>query len=275
MDNFVQNIYLQLQTELKQIPEVKNVAVKNPVMVGERVRKSIQELKIHFSTEPFTDTNREISFFKYDKPAIIAEFIYAQEHYTIEANKPLSSQEAQDHYYTKELGFIKRFFDQYRFLYQYFQLDGREFDDIYFRRGKAPAEVTVPVAPDCDPDFSTAGDFIFAKFMAYERLQEFLIDKLNQPGLSPSAIKIADMKWTGEVINMVELIYGLYLTGQINHGNVSLNELVRWAENFFGVKIGVIQRRFAEIQSRKRIASTRFLDQMKESVQQKIDESAA
>ena len=273
MDNFVLTVYQNLLNELRDVPELKTVSVKNPLLVGDKVRKAVDELKAHFKENPFANKELEISFFKYEKPRIIAEFIYAQELYTIESNKPASDQNQIQSYYSKELAFIRRTFDQYRFLYQYYQLDGVEFDGIYFTRGSAPVEITLPAAPDFDPEFSTPGDFIFAKFIASERLQDFITDILYSVGGDGRPSE--PLRWTGEVINLVELIYGLNLTGQLNNGNVSLNELVRWAEKHLGVKIGVVQRRFAEIQSRKRLGSTKFIDQMKESIQDKIEKLSA
>jgi hypothetical protein len=275
MDHFVQTIYQKLINDLDVIPELKKVDVKSPMLVGDRVRSCITELKTHFKSNPFADKNREILFFKHEKPAIIAEFIYVQELFTIESNKPFGDCELTDNYYARELSMIRRFFDQYRYLYQYFQLDGVEFDELYFCRRSQPLEITLPVAPDIDFEFSTPGDFLFAKFIAYERLQDYLANLLYTSVQSAKPEAGRNMRWTGDVINLVELIYGLNLTGQVNHGNVSLNEMVRWAESLFGVKIGIIQRRFAEIQSRKRIASTKFLDQMRESVNQKIEEQSA
>jgi len=275
MDNVVQNLYQNLLKELSGIADLKKVGVKSPVLIGERVRSSISLLKAHFKANPFTDKRSEILFFKYEKPAFIAEFIYAQELYTIETNRPLAGRELTEAYYAHELSFIKRFFDQYRYLYQYFQLDGTEFDELYFSRGSQALDVTVPVAPDFDPEFSTPGDFLFAKFIAYERLQDYLAGILYGAQYAGKSEPGVPMRWTGDVVNLVELIYGLNLTGQLNQGNVSLNEMVRWAEDLFGVKIGVIQRRFAETQGRKRIGYTKFLDLMRTSVQQKIDESAA
>ncbi|HTI58999.1 RteC domain-containing protein [Mucilaginibacter sp.] len=275
MDNFVQNVYQKFLNEVSAAPELKNLGVKNPLLIRDLVRSCIGELKDHFKAEPFKDMLREIQFFKYEKPRIIAEHIFTQELYAIESNKPVGDRALTNNYYTQELTFLKRVFDQNRYLYQYFQLDGVEFDQQYFSRGNKVPEINLPIAPDIDPEFSTQGDFLFAKFIAYERLQDHLINLLYSPGQTAKPEMGHDMRWTGDVINLVELIYGLNLTGQVNHGNVSLNEMVRWAENLFDVKIGIIQRRFAEIQSRKRIASTRFLDQMRESVHQKIEDQFA
>lgn len=275
MDNFVQIVYQKFQKEIAAAPELKIAGVKNPLAVGELVRKAIGQLKEHFRTEPFPDTRQEVQFFKYEKPLIVAEHIFAQELYSIESNKPMGDQVLTDNYYTHELTFIRRVFDQNRYLYQYFQLDGTEFDEIYFCRGNRAPEINLPVAADFDPDFSTPGDFAFARFMAFERLQDHLSDILYGKHGGFIAGAGEPVRWTGDLINLVELIYGLHLTGQINHGNASMNELVRWAERQFGVKIGVIQRKFAEIQRRKRITATKFIDQMRDSLQQKIENLSA
>lgn len=270
MENYVQTIYQKLLSEISTVPELKKIGVKNPLQVSDKVRTCIEELKSHFKAHPFPDRNREILFFKYEKPRIISEHIYAQEIYAIASNKPVGDRQVTDIYYTNELSYIKRAFDQYRYLYQYFQLDGVEFDELYFCRNSQPLEITLPAAPDFDPEFSTPGDFVFAKFIAFERLQEhlsgLLYDRANSGELSKP------VHWTGDVVNLVELLYGLYLTGQLNNGNLSLNEFVRWAESTFQVHIGIIQRKFTEIQRRKRISPTKYMDQMKDALLRKMEE---
>jgi hypothetical protein len=80
-----------------------------------------------------------------------------------------------------------------------------------------------------------------------------------------------EIKWTGDVINVIELAYGLWLTGQINNGNASLNQIVRWLEKNLSVSIGIAQRKFSEISRRKRISITKYLDQMKDAIIRKIN----
>lgn len=271
MDNLVQTVYQKFLNEVSAAPELKNLGVKNPLIIRDLVRSCIGNLKDHFRAEPFQDMLREIQFFKYEKPRIIAEHIFTQELYAIESNKPVGDRALTDNYYTQELTFIRRVFDQNRYLYQYFQLDGVEFDQQYFSRGNKPPEIDLPVAPDFDPDFSTPGDFMFARFIAFERLQDHISDILYAPpGLLNSQTGAA-VRWTGDIVNLVELLYGLHLTGQLNHGNISMNELVRWAEAELQVSIGIIQRRFSEIERRKRISPTKFIDQIRTSLISKIE----
>jgi len=47
MDHFVQTIYQKLINDLDVIPELKKVDVKSPMLVGDRVRSCITELKTH------------------------------------------------------------------------------------------------------------------------------------------------------------------------------------------------------------------------------------
>jgi len=97
---------------------------------------------------------------------------------------------------------------------------------------------------------------------------------LKYPELSlknKGGIQYSEMKWTGDTINIVELAYGIWLTGQLNNGNASLNQIVRWLEANLHVSIGVVQRRFIEIERRKRLSPTKYIDKMKETIMQKID----
>ncbi|MBS1526470.1 MAG: RteC domain-containing protein [Bacteroidetes bacterium] len=275
MNNYVQSVYPKLLQEIEALTKLKSSDVRNPLQVGELVQEQLAGLKNYFKSNPFVDQANEISFFKYEKPSIVAELIFAQELYSIESSKPIGDKALTDNFYGQELNYIRRVFDQNRFLYQYFQLDGTEFDEIFFCRGNRKPEINLPVEPDADPEFSTPGDFAFAKFIAFERLQNHLADILYADKSLVAERRVEPLQWTGDLINIVELIYGLYLTGQINHGNISINELVRWAEKELGVKIGVIQRKLAEIQGRKRISATKFIDQMRNSLSQKLDDMSA
>ena len=80
-----------------------------------------------------------------------------------------------------------------------------------------------------------------------------------------------EMKWTGDAINIIEVAYGIWLTGQLNNGNATLTQIVKWLETNLKVTIGNIQSRFAEISSRKRLSPTKFLDQMKDAILKRID----
>lgn len=79
------------------------------------------------------------------------------------------------------------------------------------------------------------------------------------------------MNWTGDTINLAEIGIGIYHTKQLNNGTASLSDIFRWLEEKFQVNIGVPSKRLAELRRRKRLSRTRYLDEMKESVVQKLD----
>jgi len=108
--------------------------------------------------------------------------------------------------------------------------------------------MVLPQTPDTDPRFVTNGDYLWAKYIAYERLQhwqEAELGKLrggsddedkappNHPGGGPGGLR-----WTGETINLVELAYGIWLMGQLNNGQVAVTEIVEFIEQVFRVHIG-------------------------------------
>ena len=130
-----------------------------------------------------------------------------------------------------------------------------------------------------DSSFSTAGDLLFAKFMAFERLKDYLQERLHNPGSVPAAATISkkgrEIKWTGDKSNLIELAYAIYDTMQINDGNVDISDIVDWFEQSLQVNLSRYYRRFSEIKARKSISKTKYLDEMRQALLRRIDEGDA
>jgi len=218
-------------------------------------------------------------------------------------SRPAYDQEGIRGWYQQELGALGRFFNQYKAFYQYYQLEACDLDELLFMRGaKAPA-MLLPDTQNLDPAFSTNGDYGFAKFIALERVQAYLIDELKEldrPGrrlyeglgwerglagyagalrgeqflLNNINVKNggAGLKWTGETINLVELAYGMWLTGQVNNGNASVTEIVEFLGLSFGVEIGAPHRRWQSISRRKRVAPFKYVDEVKAVLVKRLEE---
>lgn len=78
------------------------------------------------------------------------------------------------------------------------------------------------------------------------------------------------LRWTGESINLVELAYGVWLTGQLNNGNATISETIRWMESSLDIRIGRAYRRWTEISRRDPVNTTKFLDRMKVAILERI-----
>ncbi|MGY3212851.1 RteC domain-containing protein [Mucilaginibacter sp. HD30] len=83
------------------------------------------------------------------------------------------------------------------------------------------------------------------------------------------------MKWTGDTINLVEIAYGIWLTGQINHGNAGIAEITQFLETSFRVNIGRPFRRWQSISNRKRVSPVKYVDQIKDAILKRLDDENA
>ncbi|MDB4926581.1 RteC domain-containing protein [Mucilaginibacter sp.] len=266
----------QLEQDLEQASIQTNEPLEKLTNALKLVRQALTKLKDFIKEHPFKSQPEQISFFKYTKPSVYQWQIYYMELYTIENGFPFGDVEKQVDYLTQELHYIERLFQQYAFLYQYYKLDANELDSLYFIRGAELQSLLLPAVPDADPGFSTSCDYLFSKFKAFERLKEWVISKLVFLKRIPAipyqlTNENSEMNWTGDTINLAEIGIGIYHTKQINNGTASLSDIFRWLEEKFQVNIGVPSKRLAELRRRKRLSRTKYLDEMKDSVVQKLD----
>jgi hypothetical protein len=242
---------------------------------------TMYEIRKVLRANTFINVQEEINFFKYIKPEILSHRIEEGLKYNLTINKPIGTSEIQLKYFEEELKALHSFFRMNAFYYQYYRNKFSELDSLFFIRNSGP--LTVPIADIIIPpeaEFSAPMSYLFSKFIAYENTQYFILEQiaeLQNPGgkKKAPASEAADLKWTGDSINIVELAYGLWLTGQLNNGNASLNQIVRWLEANLHVSIGIVQRRFDEIGRRKRLSPTRYIDQMRDNILKKIENENA
>jgi len=242
------------------------------------IQTALARLKIELTRNDFVNQEEEIYFFKEGKPRIYSFLIFATERYVIENTMPLFGHEQQLLHLQQQLSYISRFLHQNEFLYQYYKLHATELDERYFTRNGNTGQMGFIEVPDVDPSFSTIADYLFSKFIAYEKLQTFITAEIDmRTSFERSAVKPSgkEIKWTGEGVNIVELIYGIYETGQVNEGKATIAELM----DFFGqsLKINLTKyfKRFSDIKRRKSMSKTRFLDEMQQKVNKRIEDSDA
>src|SRR5690606_2973390 len=146
---------------------------------------------------------------------IISWHIYHVERYAMEARAPLSDATKQRKYWQRELVFLARFFSTHAFHYQYYKLGATELDHLYFTPNTELPDILIPEVPEVNSATGTRMGYLFAKFMAYERLQAELVEALHAPEGATESRKTRggkEMRWTGESSNLIELAYGIYET---------------------------------------------------------------
>lgn len=274
--NIIEKWLLELQTELALLDEVDTAPIERLRQAMPSITRIIADVKVHVLENGFADQQAEIHFFKKLKPQFYAQQWFEILYYNLRAQAPAGTPEMVRAYYEEELQQVFRFFRIHAFHYQYFKSKATELDHLYFVRDAQPSDILVMELVDPAPGFTTALDHLFAKFIAYERLQDHLLDLLAG-GMVQTLVKEKkagrnSLRWTGESINLVELAYGLWLTGQINNGNASITEIMEWLGLHFQVNIGRAFRRWSSISKRKRISPTKFIDQLRAAILKRLDD---
>jgi hypothetical protein len=277
MKTAIKILYDELKEDMEAFSEMGILPINKLSGALRTMRDTLSKLKAHILKHPFANQAEEIGFFKKEKPIFIAEQLYAIDLCVIQSSRPRYDATLIREYLETELRQIDKYFVRYSFLYQYYQLDSTDMDAIFFLRGAYPNDVLVPDPSDLDPEFSTACDHAWGRFIAYERLRDWLLAELNafnKPLAELQALPLppGTLRWTGETVNLVELAYGIWLTGQINNGQVSITEIVEFLESVFRVRIGKPHRRWQSIASRKRLSYTKFLDECKEAIGKRVEE---
>ncbi|MET4081545.1 hypothetical protein ABIB40_001494 [Pedobacter sp. UYP30] len=272
-----ESLYQKMVQDLSGIHREDITPIKKLSSLLTRIKTDLLKLKNHLIENPALTSEEEIIFFKETKPKFFQWQIYYLELYNIENARPILGVREVKKHYENQLKFYTLFLHQNEFNYQYYKLRASELDSQYFIRGSVVTDVLTPEIPEVDPSFSTGIGYLFSKFMAYEKLQKYILDQLSlisedssKPPLQKDSIQ--RLTWTGDKTNLVEVIYGLFYTGQLNHGNATVADIIKWMEEQLDVDLKRAYRNFLDIRNRKRDSHTRYLDKMRASIEQRVDE---
>lgn len=268
----------ELELGLERLSTQEHDPLEKLVQSLKLVKDALDKLKKIIQLHPFQDKKNEITFFKYTKPSFYCHQVYCTEMYTIETGLPFGDIDKQLLFLEGELTYIERYFKKYAFQYQYYKLDANDLDSLYFIRAVKVESILLPNVPEPDQVFSTSCDYLFAKFRAFELLKFWLLEKQAYLKSNPAApftgltsASAEQMRWTGDTVNLAELGYGLYCTGQLNNGTAGISQIFRWLEEKLQVNIGIPAKRFAAIRGRKRLSQTKYMDEMKDAILKKIE----
>jgi len=268
--------YAQMESSLHSIESTEDSALVKLQRKQDLIRGVLNELRMDVLELGFEDEREEIRFMKKIKPRFACLQLYYGERLLIESNRPKGKGRLALNYYVETLHHIDRFFHLNYSIYQYYQLNLSELDESYFVRGST-AESTRHL-PLTDPAFSTGVSDLFARFLAFDKMREQVLLRIRELGnlsvLDTWQLPFTGMrlKWTGQVTNLAEIIYGLYYTGQLNYGQATLTDITRLMEDVFQVELKTIWRRFSGIKNRKLLSPTHFLDLMRGSIVSRIDD---
>ena len=96
------------------------------------------------------------------------------------------------------------------------------------------------------------------------------LSNLHSSAETPSENPAPPLQWTGNAIDLVELIYGIDEMGCINNGNMPLKQLAPLLYKIFGVESKDCYRFYTDIKRRKNESRTYFLDRMQEKLNERM-----
>lgn len=271
MDKFYNETLSKLETSITETVIDADCAVERIEAVIHLIVECLSEVKKYILKRGFKNTNEEIRFFKYQKPAILAKLIYYNAIYKIEIKKPYGTKSIRK-YLNKELKKLKRFFGNNLDFYKYYRNNNSFLDESFFVRGKHDIKLCLDTYYfQSDQSFSTSHDFKVAKIMANDLIQVYIEDQLYSTSQVDKSINQQKLKWTGSKASLIELIYALHYQGAFNNGNNDIQVIAKDFEKNYNIDLGNFYQTYLELRTRK-MNRTKFLDALRDGLIKKMDE---
>jgi hypothetical protein len=81
------------------------------------------------------------------------------------------------------------------------------------------------------------------------------------------------LKWTGSIIDWVELNYALHEAKKVNNGEISLRELFQLTGEVFDFDVKEFANYFMNIKGRLEENKTKFMDELKRALVRKMEDA--
>lgn len=276
------SIVENFKAEIKGIENEKLSELSSVELCIKISRRCMQNLRLELRKHHFKSTEDEIYFFKHIKPSIYSKIKFFSKLYQFLLARPQGSIKKQRNFIDAEIEKLQRDYKKNLDFVKYYREGSTYLDRYYFLRGKDEVQLITDTSHYLtDAEFSTSHDNLVAKIMAYDLLinhYQKLLQELrftesqglqNSNGVLNHYTK-RGFKWTRSKTDLIELIYALQASGAIEDGTAAINAMVNACEELFEIELGNPYRTFLEIKERKK-DQTKFLDDMKIALQQKMD----
>lgn len=261
--NNIESIIQSRESDLKKANDGINLCIK-----------TLSELQKQVDKEDFENSQSEIEFFRNIKPFPMSYLIYFTEVRSCELSLPKAGNSYKVRYLKKEIKKINKFFSANNSFVNYMEQNHNYLDHEFFsRKGRRDFSFSPSINYYQNPEFSTSHDMLWAKIQALYRFIHYIREKLEriQPGSSGNFRERQPklLVWSGSKTSLVEIIYGLYQQGDINHGTVDLKTIISAFEDFFNIKLDNYYKTYSEMKSRKD-PRTKYLYQIATNLEAKM-----
>ena len=275
MKEYIDNILQEIDSEVDRFDIYGYDIIENSLKMIDLIQAYIDELREKVIVYEFSSQEEEIAFFKELKPQVLSKQLYFNKIYNIESKFPTGSNEAAKRYLNDQLHSLEYYFNRYLDFHQYYRSSSTVYDKYYFIRGNVdPKLCTDSSRFNSDLKFSTVYDFKDAKIIANEMLRIYLnrrLKMIEDPTLIET--KKSRRNWTGQKNALIELGYALYASGDIDHGNIDIKEIMDTLGGAFNVDLGEYYRTYIALRGKK--DRTAYLNSLIDRLTKKMDRDDA
>ena len=273
--NQARQLYAGLKEQLAHAWQQPGPAFQNADAASMLCQDAFLALRECFNRHTPCTEEEKIDFFKNVKPLFIAEHLYYNKLYVLYVNWQSGDEEWQRGYLRGWLRRIYHFFEEHKDFCTYYRTGYTDRDTCYFIPGRRSARMMPPDHYfDITDSFTSGYDMLAGTMLANERLQEHLLDKLEnirECGSIRRGRKHIFLPWSGTKVALIELIYALDSAQVIKNGKSYLKEIVEASEDFFQIDLGKYSDVLGDIRARK-LNVTRFLDELKAALLRRLNE---
>lgn len=273
MSQFYTPFFNDFENELNDLLREHNGIINLAKRAISFIEEKIELLNNWLRNHKFKCTEEEIYFFKCLKPKLISKLFYYKAILNIESEAPFGKKQTRKHY-EKALNKIYQYPKKNKEFYSYYRSGSIHWDEIYFIRSKHKPKLE----DDCfalhyDTSLCTEKYYEVGKIIANDMLTEYYENKIEEidnncklyhPSVKPM------LNWTGNKIDLIELIYALHQQKVFNGGNADIKEIAASVGKMFNVDIEEnIYRSYLDIKNRKS-GRTKFLNSLSDSLTSKM-----
>ena len=260
----------EMESALDNVVEASTL--KSIALCFKIAKSALKRLNVLMDMDGFKNNKEEIEFFKYSKPKILREVIYYEELYYLESLKPLADSDAVKHYYLNAVKINDKYFERYRFLYNYYNTGQTHMDPHYFIKSLDANSELIATVGSMDNKHCTNACYIISRFHALESIQHYVqkeIERLQGPRTDLQR----SLAWTDSKVALIELLYALHLRGCFNGGNITLKTVVEKMSYMLQIDLSNFYVAFNQnIRIRKKNRAY-FLQLLKNKFEEHMDET--
>jgi hypothetical protein len=242
------------------------------------LKEMLSSIKAEVSQEGFNTEQEEIDFFKSIKPQVLGKLIYYNKIFRIETTCPVDNGKMYYNYFESQFKTLKAEYTESicnEDFYRYYRAGRTDRDHSYFRLGQINYHEGLKSGVfEIDVNFSTYYDNKIAHIIAHELLYTYLLNKIdleeNQNMILRSGDTSKDISWTNSQTALIELIYALYASNSISHGNLGIRKMALIFQVLFRIPLHDVHHAFHRMKTRSG-SRTIFLDQLKQALEEYME----